>query len=149
MFLDIVTDEELFTSQVIKTILLIVLSVGIVYKLYSLYYNWSKAKRTINIATLFILIVILIIAYREYVLEDALLKSPKYVIGTTIGFCSAFARGEGILFEYELLGKKFIVCNTFHPVSIDSIKVPSGKYIVRYSPEFPSFGRMNFKVNVE
>jgi hypothetical protein len=149
MFLVIVTDEELLTSQIIKAILLIVLSVGIVYKLFSLYHKKTNGKRAIKIATLFILLVIFVIVFKEYALEEALLKYPKYIPGTTIGFCSAFARGEGIEFEYEISGKKFYGCNTFHPVSKDSIKVPAGKYMVRYSPEFPSLGRMNFEMKAE
>jgi hypothetical protein len=63
-----------------------------------------------------------------------------------VGYCEVFARGQGIEFEYEVNGQKFRNCNTFHPVSKDSIIVPGGKYQVRYSAKFPGAGRMNFRL---
>ena len=82
-------------------------------------------------------------------LKQLLLKNPEYVQGTTVGYCDVFARGQGIEFEYEVNGQKFRNCNTFHPVSKDSIIVPGGKYQVRYSVKFPGLGRMNFRLKAE
>lgn len=146
MLLKIVTDEELLTSQIVKTILLVVLSAGIIYNLFRIFRSESKIKLVINSSFLIILSVALVLVFNEYRVEAALMKQPLYVKGITKGYCNAFARGEGIDFEYEINGKKYSNCNTFHPISKDSIVVPGGIYMVRFSPEFPEAGRMNFKM---
>ena len=102
MLLNIVTDEELLTSQIVKTILLFIVGGGIIYNLFRIVRAESKKKKAINIVILITLSVIIVFVYKEFRVEAALLKNPKYVHGTTIGYCSVFARGEGIEFEYEL-----------------------------------------------
>ncbi|MBI5914084.1 MAG: hypothetical protein HY842_01810, partial [Bacteroidetes bacterium] len=82
-------------------------------------------------------------------IEDGLLRSPKYTVGVTTGNCSAFAKGNAIEFEYEVAGKKYRNCNTFHPIPIDSIMAPGGKYLVRYSEKYPGKGRIDFHKKVE
>jgi hypothetical protein len=107
MWLNIVTDDQLLASQIVKTILLLVISGGILFNIYRLVKFVSKRKRAINLSILIILCLALIFVVRVYLIEFALLKSPVYVTGTTIGNCNVFAEGRGIEFEYEVNGKKF------------------------------------------
>jgi hypothetical protein len=46
-------------------------------------------------------------------------------------------------------GQQIRRCNTYHPISKDSIVAIGGKYKVRFSKEFPEEGRMNFKMRIE
>ncbi len=144
MLLNIVTDDELLTSQIVKTILLIILAIGIIFNLYRVFKNELRVRKIINGFILAILLCISFLVFRQYRLEAALLKNPHFVPGTTLGDCRVFAEGRGVSFEYIVNGRKYIVCNTFHPLSRDSIKVPGAKYRVRYAPEFPGEGRMDF-----
>lgn len=149
MLLNIVTDEELLTSQIVKSILLIVVALGIIYNLYRLFGKESTKRKMINFVLFALLSAAIIFVYNAYRIEAALLKNPDYVPGITLGYCSVFALGTGIEFEYEVKGQKFRCCNTFHPISKDSITVPGRKYMVRYSEIFPGAGRMNFKMQAE
>lgn len=149
MFLNIVSDEALLTSQVVKSILFVLVVVGIAYNLYRIIKAESQKRRLINSVIFVLLLIVIVIVYKEFRLEAELLNHPKYVSGTTVGYCSVFARGEGIKFEYELNGKKYCNCNTFHPISRDSILIPGGKYFVRFSDKFPEEGRMDFTRKVE
>ena len=145
MLLNIVTDEKLLASEVVKTILLIIIVVGIVYNIIRLIRSTAKSKKFINAIILLFLFVLIFFVGKEYMVEGAMLRNPQYVKGTTIGYCSVFALGKGIEFEYEINGKKFRNCNTFYPVSKDSIKVPGGEYSVRFAQSFPDKGRMDFQ----
>lgn len=149
MLLNIVNDEELLTSQIVKAVLLFVLASGILYNLYRFLKEEASKKNKINFALFILLTVFSIFVFKAYRLESALLKSHDYVTGTTLGNCSVFALGAGIEFEYEVNGQKFRSCNTFHPLSKDSIVAVGGKYKVRFSKNFPEAGRMNFKMRVE
>lgn len=145
MLLNIVSDEELLTSQIVKTILLVFISIGIVYNIYRIVRSETKVRRTINIGILTFLFFSIFIVFKEYKFETTLLEEPQYTTGTTIGNCSVFGRGEGIEFEYEIDGVKYRCCNTFHPVAKASIVVPGGKYKVRYTKKYLNKGRMVFK----
>lgn len=145
MLLNIVTDEELLASEIVKTILLILIIVGIVYNLVRIVRGNSKSTNSINFIILLFLFVLIFFVGKEYIVEGAMLRYPQYVKGTTIGYCSMFALGKGIEFEYEINGKKFRNCNTYYPVAKDSIKVPGGEFSVRYAPSFPGRGRMDFQ----
>lgn len=149
MLLNIVTDEELLTSQIIKTIVLCLAGAGIIYTGIKIFRTESGKKRVFRSIFLLFLSAVIFFVFKEYRIEAALLGKPEYVQGTTTGYCSVFARGEGIEFEYELNGQKFRNCNTFHPLSKDSIVVPGGKYRVRYAAKFPGLGRMNFRLKAE
>lgn len=149
MLLNIVTDEELLTSQIVKSILLINIALGIIYNLYRLFGKESTKRKMINFVLFALLSVAIIFVYRAYRIEAALLNNPDYVPGITLGYCSVFALGTGIEFEYEVNEQKFRCCNTFHPISKDSIVVSGQKYMVRYSEIFPDAGRMNFKMQAE
>lgn len=145
MLLNIVTDDELLASEVVKTILLMLIVVGIVYNLIRLVRSGIKSKKIINFIILLFLFIFVFFVGKEYLVELALLKNPEYVKGTTVGYCSVFALGNGIEFEYEINGRKFRNCNTFYPVAKDNIKVTGGDYIVRYAQNFPNEGRMDFQ----
>lgn len=145
LLLSIVTDDELLTSQIVKAILLVLLCGGIFYNLYKVIRYETRTRRIINACILFVLAVASVVVLKEFLFEKALLNEPIYTEGTTIGYCSVFGRGEGIEFEYEADGVKYQCCNTFHPVSKDSIKVPGGKYKVRYTEQYKDKGRMIFK----
>lgn len=145
MLLNIVTDDQLLTSQIVKTILLVILAGGIVFNIIRMIRLVAIKKKIINGIIFIALSVIFIFVFKEYRIEAALLKNPVYVSGATLGYCNVFAEGKGIEFEYELDGRKFQNCNTFHPISKDSITVPGGKYLVRVSKKFPGEGRMDFK----
>ncbi len=149
MLLNIVTDEELLASEVVKTILLMLILVGIFFNLVRIIRSSTKSSKVINIIILFFLFVVAFFVGKEYLVEGAMLRDAQYVKGTTIGYCSMFALGKGIEFEYEINGKKFRNCNTFYPVEIDSIKVPGGEYSVRYSQSFADKGRMDFQKKVK
>lgn len=149
MLLNVVTDDELLTSQIVKTILLLILAGGILYNLFKIIRAGSLNGKVINVALFLFLSAAFFFVMKAYRVEAALLNSPVYVSGTTIGYCSVFAEGRGIDFEYEIDGRKFRNCNTFHPVSKDSIKVPGGKYFVRVTKRFPGEGRMDFKKKAE
>ena len=149
MMLNIVTDEELLASEVVKTILLILILVGIVYNLIRIIRSGTKSRKIINIFILLVLFVVVFFVGKEYIVEGTMLRNPQYINGTTIGYCSVFALGKGIEFEYEINGKKFRNCNTFYPVAKDSIKVPGGKFSVRFAQSFPDRGRMDFQKKSE
>ncbi|MBV6479190.1 MAG: hypothetical protein HGGPFJEG_01951 [Ignavibacteria bacterium] len=149
MFLNIVTDDQLLTSQIVKTILLVIILAGIIHNLYRIFRKGTKGKKIINLILLLLLIIVMGIVIRQYLIEASLLKSSLYITGTTIGYCNVFAEGPGIEFEYEIDGQKYINCNTYHPISKDSIKVPGGKYFVRYSNEFQDQGRIDFNKKAE
>lgn len=145
MFLNITSDEELLTSQIVKTILLVLICIGFFYNIYRIVRSESKIRRIINISILIFLFIAAFLVFKEYKYETTLLKKPNYTVGTTIGYCNVFARGEGIEFEYEIDGVKYKCCNTFHPVPRGSIKVPGGIYKVRYTEKYKYKGRMVFK----
>lgn len=149
MLLNIVNDEELLTSQIVKGVLLLILISGILYNLYRFLKVEATKKNKINFTLFILLTVFSIFVFKAYRLESALLKNPDYVTGTTLGYCSVFALGAGIEFEYQINGQKFRSCNTYHPLSKDSIVAFGGKYKVRVSKNFPESGRMNFKMEAE
>lgn len=149
MLLNIVTNEELLTSQIVKTILLFLLAGGIIYNVIRIFRSRSSLNKIINSVILLILAVISFFVIKQYRIESAMLDNPVYVEGATIDYCSVFAEGKGIEFEYEIDGHKFRNCNTFHPISKDSIQVPGGVYQVRVSKKFPGQGRMDFSKRIQ
>lgn len=144
MLLNIVTDDELLTSQVVKGILLCLVAGGVIYNLFKIIRSESKIKRIINSVFFIILSVAIVLIFNQFRIEGALLKSPEYVQGKTIRYCNVFALGQGVEFEYEVNGQTYINCNTFHPVPKDSILVPGGIFMVRFSQKYPGEGRMDF-----
>lgn len=144
MFLNIVTDDELMISQVVKSILIVILSTGVIINFLALSRAISTRRKIINGILAVVFLTVILFAIKEFRIEQALWKHPAYVVGITTGYCQVFARGKGIVFEYEVDGKKYKNCNTFYPIPQDSIVVPGGKYSVRYSTGFQGEGRMDF-----
>lgn len=144
MLLNIVSDEQLLTSEIVKTILLVLICLGFVFNIYRIIKGESMIRRVVNFMILIFLMVSFFIVLREYRIEKALLNHPKYVTGFTTGYCSVFGEGEGIAFKYTVEGMTYIGCNTYHPISKNDITVPGGEYRVRYSDQFREKGRMIF-----
>ncbi|MBS1949114.1 MAG: hypothetical protein JST47_15235 [Bacteroidetes bacterium] len=144
MLLNIVTDEQLLISQIVKTVLLCLVGLGIVYNLSKIIRTKENIRRIISCFILLVLCVAAFFTAREYRIESPMLSHPKYVQGTTIGYCNVTGLGLGIEFEYEVNGQVFRNCNTFYPVPRDNIVVPKGKYMVRYSEKYVEDGRMDF-----
>ena len=144
-----VTDLELTASQAVKVIFVLILSFGVVLNLFKAFkastLQWKMLR--LGIALFFMAVALPVIHWIR--IEGSLLSAPMYTPGTTVGFCHVFAKGKGIEFEYEVNGNKYKNCNTFHPIPIDSIKVPDGKYSVRYSERFPEEGRIDFHKKAE
>ncbi len=145
MLLNIVTDEELLVSEVVKTILLILIAGGVFFNLRRLIRNGPVRRKILSVMFILILCTIGFFVGRVFILEYKLLNDPQYVKGVTTGYCSVFALGKGVEFEYEIDGKKYRNCNTFYPVPIDSIIVPGGQYEVRFATSYEMLGRMNFQ----
>lgn len=139
-----VSDYELLTAQAVKIIFVILLFFGIGYNLLRAYRSgtWPERLLRMGFAVCFLAIVLPVIQWIR--IESSLLREPRYAVGVTTGFCDAFARGKGIEFEYEAGEEVYRKCNTFHPLPIDSIVVPGGRYVVRYSEKYPEKGRMDF-----
>jgi len=143
MFLSIVSDEQLMTNQIVKSILLIILSGGIVLNIFRIFRNPTRNKKLLHIVLLLIISTIFYFVFNAYKIEAALLKNPQYIIGTTKGFCKTYGQSN-IDFEYEINGKKFEGCNTYSPIPQSSIITNGGRYLVRYSNKYPEGGRMDF-----
>jgi hypothetical protein len=139
-----VTDLELLASQAVKAILLALLLFGVGLNLLKAWKEIGTRTKIIRAVIAIALFTLAITVARRIQIEGSLLSSNEYTIGTTLGFCQVFAKGKGIEFEYEIAGKKYKNCNTYHPISIESIVVPDGKYYVRYSARFPEKGRIDF-----
>ncbi len=144
-----VTDLELQAAQAVKIILTLILCFGLTFNLYKAFRAGSARWKILRaVMALFFLLAAIPVIHRIRI-EGSLLGSQDYTPGVTLGFCDVFAKGKGIEFEYEVNGRKYKSCATSHPIPIDSIKVPGGKYLVRYSEQFPGEGRIDFHKKVE
>ncbi len=139
-----VTDLELLAAQTVKLILLGLLVFGVGLNLFKVWKANLRKKKIIRGSIAIVLFTLAIPVFKWIQVEGSLLNSNEYTVGTTIDFCEVFAKGKGIEFEYEVAGKKYKNCNTYHPVSINNIKVTGGKYYVRYSKKYPGKGRIDF-----
>lgn len=146
LLLNIVTDEKLLTSQIIKIVLLCLVGLGIVFNLINIIRTKTTVRRLINAVLLLALSVFAFFVFKEYRLESSLLNNAKYVEGITLGYCDVTGLGEGIEYEYQVDGKVYKGCNTYHPIPKDSIIVPGGRYMVRYSEHYIEKGRMDFAI---
>ena len=148
-FFLVVTDLELLASQAVKFILLALLLFGGGLNLFKVWKERQINRKVIRGTITIVLFALSIPVIKWIQIEGSLLNSGEYTVGTTIGPCQVFAKGSGIEFEYEVEGKKYRNCNTFHPISINDITVPNGKYLVRYSDQYPGEGRIDFHKKVE
>lgn len=109
----------------------------------------NKARALLNTVLICTLATLVFFVGREFLKEAALLKNYQYTPGITKDYCDVAALGKGIEFEYEVNGKIYRNCNTFYPVSLDSIHIPGGKFQVRVSLKYPSEGRMDFHKQIK
>jgi hypothetical protein len=141
---DNVTTDELGASVAVQSLIILLLASFTLRNLVKLARGGEGNRSCRRVSTTVVLAVLLVPMARTYNLEIRLLLAPQYATGTTLGFCQAFARGKGIEFQYEVDGASYTNCSTFHPRKIDEIKVPKGRYRVRYSQQYPGKGRMDF-----
>lgn len=139
--LTIVTDQELLASQAVKIIMLLILLFGAGYNAYISFRNRHFTRVVMTV----IFIALSLPFIRWIVIEDSLLRNARYTVGVTTGYCQEFARGRAIEFAYDIDGRTYLNCNTYHPIPVDSIVVPGGKYVVRYSDRYPDRGRMDYR----
>ncbi len=140
-----VTDPELGAAVAVQSLIILLLLTFAMRNIVKLLKDEAKGRRYRSSAAALVLLLLLIPMVRFFDLEIHLLLGPEYTAGTTLGLCQAFARGNGIEFRYEVDGITYTNCNTFHPLTADQIDVPQGRYFVRYSPEHPEKGRMDFR----
>lgn len=144
-----VTDLELMAAQVVKSVFILLLALGVIFNLYKTFRPGTFQMKMVRGSIVFLFLFIAVPVVKWIQVDGSLLNTPKYTPGVVIGYCQAFARGKAIEFEYEVAGKKYRNCNTFHPIPIDSIQAPGGKYFVRYAEKYPGKGRMDFNKKVE
>ncbi len=144
-----VTDLELLASQVVKVLAIIgLLSASIINIIKALKSKSSKYKIG-RVAISVALIVVSVFILKWVLIEGSLLSSDQYVVGTTIGICQVFIRGQGVEFEYQVENNTYRNCNISHPIPISDINISGGKYYVRYSARYPDKGRMDFHKPVQ
>ncbi len=136
--------HELLAAQAVKIIFVFLLLFAIGYNALQAYRAASWGGRLLRMGFALCFLAIAMPAIRWIMIEDSLLRKPRYVVGTTTGYCEAFARGKAIAFEYEVKGVVYRNCNAYHPIPADSIVVPGGRYYVRYSEKYPEWGRIDF-----
>lgn len=127
MLLNIVTDNELIVSEVVKTILLVIITGAIIFNVIRLIRNPLPERRVLNIILLVLFSGMWIYVFSEFRIEADLLRHPVYVKGTTTGYCKVFARGTGIEFEYELDTHKVKLFLDFAP-GLGAREVPDPYY---------------------
>lgn len=140
-----VTNPQLLVTKYVTLILLFLIFGGLFLNLLQLAWAINYRTRIRKAIYSIILFALIFPVYSIYQFESSLLASDKYVPGTTVGFCSEFALGAGVEFDYVVNGVKYTNCNTFHPIPMDSIIVPDGKYLVRYTEKYPDRGRIDLR----
>ena len=139
-----VTNDQLFVTKYVTLIAFVLLIIGATVYIFKFFRAGSGKEKLKKIIVAIVFVLLSLPVMRVFDIENNLLNNAKYINGTTTGYCNVFAKGEGVEFEYEVNGRIYINCNTFHPIPKDDIKVPDGKYYVRYSEKYPDIGRMNF-----
>jgi len=140
-----VTDLELLASQVVKVLAIVVLVTAAVINVVKAMRGHSRKYQIGRVAISIGLLVVSFMILQWVFIEGSLLNSDQYVIGTTIGMCHVFVRGQGVEFEYQVEGQTYRNCNTPHPIPIVDVNADGGKYYVRYAADYPGFGRIDFE----
>ena len=140
-----VTDLELLASQVVKILAIAILVSAAVLNIVKALKGSSAKYQLGRLAISVALLVVSFLILQWVIIEGSLMNSDQYVIGTTIGMCHVFVRGQGIEFEYQVENKTYQNCNISHPIPIGDIGVPGGRYYVRYSANYPDRGRIDFE----
>jgi hypothetical protein len=144
-----VTDLELVVSQVVKVLAIIILVTAGVISVIKALKSQSTKYKIGRVAISIGLVVVSFFILKWVFIDGSLLSSDQYVVGTTIGMCQVFVRGQGIEFEYQVDNKTYRNCNTSHPIPMSDINVTGGEYYVRYSARYPDKGRMDFHKPVQ
>lgn len=139
------TDLELIAGQVVKGVLLLLFFFAIVFNFIQLFKSKDRNKKVIRGMLALAFFFLIIPVARWMLIEDSLLRNAEFTVGITVDTCQVFARGKGISFEYEVNGKTYRNCSTYHPIPLHNIVVPGGRYAVRYSRRFPEKGRIDFE----
>lgn len=146
MLLSIVSDGELFVSQTVKAILIVILLSSIGFNVFRYLKREDKKGRYTNIIAIALILFVTVIVVGAFIKERDLYKNPSYTTGTTVGEGSIFLLGPAVEFEYVVDGVTYKNKNTFHPVPKDSIVAEGGTYQVRYSKKYPKKGRLDFRI---
>ncbi len=144
-----VTDLELIAGQAVKGVLVLVFSFVFLFNVMKMLRTGEIKGKALRESMALIFLLLTIQMVRWFLVEDSMLRHPAYTTGVTMDTCQVFAKGKGIEFEYEVEGKKYCNCNTYHPILLENIVVPGGRYSVRYSKKFPGKGRIDFHKKVE
>ncbi|MDH3649753.1 MAG: hypothetical protein OEQ53_08720, partial [Saprospiraceae bacterium] len=115
------TDLELIASQVVKIILFFILVTGVLVNIIKALKAKSLRQRITRASFTILMILLAILVLNWVLVEGSMLRSEKYVIGTTLGFCQVFAQGKGIEFQYQVEGRVYKNCIAPHPIPIDQI----------------------------
>ncbi len=140
-----VTDLELLASQVVKVLAIAILVAAAVINIVKALKGRSKKYQLGRVAISIGLLVVSFMILQWVFIEGSLLNSDQYVIGTTIGMCHVFIRGQGVEFEYEVDGRTYRNCNITHPIPIGEVNTFGGQYYVRYATDYPDCGRIDFE----
>jgi len=140
-----VTDLELLASQVVKIVAIVILVSASVINIIKVFNSHSAKYKVGRMVISVALIAISLLILEWVIIDGSLMDSDQYVIGTTIGMCHVFVRGQGIEFEYQIENKTYRNCNISHPIPIGDVDVPGGEYYVRYSTNYPERGRIDFE----
>ncbi|MCC6753640.1 MAG: hypothetical protein IT266_06615 [Saprospiraceae bacterium] len=146
MLLAIVADDELLVSQIVKSLLLLILTTGLGFNLFRLYTHRFRSRQLVSLLLVVLLTTVGYFLVNAFRIDHALLNQAVYADGVTTAYCSVFGRGEGIEFEYEWEGVRYRACSSYHPIARNTLLVPGGKFKVRLSRKFPGKGRMNFNL---
>lgn len=138
-----VTNSQLLATKYVTLIFMGLLILGSLINIRQLIKEKQKDTRIRKAVFIAILGSLIYPVYNIYDVESSLLASDKYATGITTGLCEAFALGNGVEFKYTISGVTYTNCDAYHPISIDSIIVPDGKYYVRYADKYPEQGRID------
>lgn len=138
-----VTNPQLLATKYVTLIFIGILVLGMILNVRQLFNAELYGTRIRKFIFTALLASGIYPVFRIYQVESSLLASNKYVPGITTGYCEVFALGNGVAFEYKVNGITYKGCDTYHPISKDSITVPHGKYYVRYAEDYPAEGRID------
>jgi len=140
----IVTNEQLVISIITGCVISIVALGGIVFNLYNLFKANYQRNKFIRLFFIVFFIVVLYFSITETAKNYFFYNNYIEVEGKIIDFCRTEKNEEGVLFEYEVMGKTYHNCNVYFPVPKDSIDRQK-IYIVRVNKLHPADGRILLK----
>lgn len=142
--LNIVTNEELFTSLIVGSIIIVAAISGILLNVYFILRRTQQRNNFIRIIFLVIFLGITFFLFKELKNNYLLYKNSKVIQGTVTGFCKTDRAEDGVTFEYIYDGKKYHNCNPYFPFPKDSIII-GNSYPVKINTQHPEMGRIILK----